>query len=297
MSLGFTGPLRLFFTMGTIQDYFVTDFGQYAAVSSDSIIQQGLNLIPVKGKALLDFSSGTKFCAFFVPTPSELSQLCSFLIDHPDIALNELNNVEIHAGLIGLDRSVKSSDLTFSGRVFVYSDGDIPNQNLDAIQAIARTKGIYFQFRGAEYAKARAQNEHPVAFISHDSRDKENIAHPLAIELVKNDCPVWYDEFSLKVGDNLRESIERGIRECKKCVLVITSNFLNNPGWTKTEFDAIFTREQIQREHLILPVWCNVNPADVFAYSPVLANRVAAQWSDGPESVANQLRLAIKSVD
>jgi hypothetical protein len=37
---------------------------------------------------------------------------------------------------------------------------------------------------------------------------------------------VWYDEFSLKVGDSLRESIEKGIKECKKCILILTQNYL-----------------------------------------------------------------------
>jgi TIR domain len=56
-------------------------------------------------------------------------------------------------------------------------------------------------------------------------------------------CPVWYDEFALKIGDNLRDSIERGLKECRKCVLVLSPNFLTNGGWTKKEFDSIFTRE------------------------------------------------------
>jgi len=50
------------------------------------------------------------------------------------------------------------------------------------------------------------------AFISHDSEDKD-IARCIAINLRKRICPVWYDEFSLKVGDNLRVSIEKGLKK------------------------------------------------------------------------------------
>ena len=83
-------------------------------------------------------------------------------------------------------------------------------------------------------------------------------------------CPVWFDEFSLKVGDRLRESIEKGIRECKKCILVLTPNFLSNPGWTKVEFNSIFTREIVEKQDLVLPVWRDVSRDQVFEYSPTL---------------------------
>ena len=64
-----------------------------------------------------------------------------------------------------------------------------------------------------EWASLRASLEKPLAFISHDLRDEDAIARPLAAELTKfPGCRIWYDEYSLKVGDNLRESIEKEIR-------------------------------------------------------------------------------------
>ena len=78
-----------------------------------------------------------------------------------------------------------------------------------------------------------------LAFISHDSRDKESVAVPIAIDLQKHLCPVWYDEFSLTVGDNLRENIENGIKESKKCILILSKNFLNNYLLT---FDVLCTQ-------------------------------------------------------
>ena len=44
----------------------------------------------------------------------------------------------------------------------------------------------------------------PAYSQTHDSRDKDAFVRELAHELAKNSCPVWYDEFSLKVGDSLR---------------------------------------------------------------------------------------------
>ena len=109
-----------------------------------------------------------------------------------------------------------------------------------------------------EYAKQRDELAVPLAFISHDSKDKSDVARPLANLLLTRMCSVWYDEYSLRVGDHLRDSIEKGIKECKKCILILTPNFLTNNGWTKTEFDSIFTRERIEQQKLILPVWYKV---------------------------------------
>ena len=135
-----------------------------------------------------------------------------------------------------------------------------------------------------------------MAFISHDSKDKTDVAIHLAIGLQKLMCPVWYDEFSLNVGDHLRESIERGLKETKKCILVISKNFLSNKGWTKTEFNSVFTRELLKQESVVLPVWYNVTPAEVYDYSPSLANRVALDWSKlGKEDVIRKLYNAIIS--
>ncbi len=50
-------------------------------------------------------------------------------------------------------------------------------------------------------------------FISHASEDKDIFVRPLAYKLVQFGFEVWYDEFSLQIGDKLRESIDtqRGV--------------------------------------------------------------------------------------
>jgi len=109
-------------------------------------------------------------------------------------------------------------------------------------------------------------------------------------------CPVWYDEFSLKVGDSLRGSVEKGLQECRRCSLIITKNFLSNDGWTKREFDSIFTRELIERSNVILPVWHEVSPEEIYQYSPSLADRLAVKWDLGADEVARRLAAAMLPV-
>jgi hypothetical protein len=167
------------------------------------------------------------------------------------------DDIEVQSHLPG-ERAMTTGQLRFAGRLFVYHEGNLPEELLDRVAAGAAEADIAIQFRGPTFAAERTALERPLAFISHDSRDKDVIARPLAFELVKIGCPVWFDEFSLNVGDRLRESIERGLTEARKCVLVITPNFLANPGWTRVEFNGIFTRELVERRDVVLPVWHNV---------------------------------------
>src|SRR5437867_11556144 len=62
-------------------------------------------------------------------------------------------------------------------------------------------------------------------FISHASEDKEEIAHPLAEALTNGGFAVWYDKFTLKLGDSLRASINRGLAESRFGVVILSKHF------------------------------------------------------------------------
>jgi hypothetical protein len=162
------------------------------------------------------------------------------------------------------------------------------------LQSKSEALGHDLQFRDEGYVRGRSQFEKPLAFISHDSKDKENIARPIAINLQRKVCPVWYDEFSLSLGDKLRESIEKGLRECKKCILILSPHFFANKGWGKKEFESIFTREILEEQRLVLPIWCGVSSQQVYEYSPSLLNVKAVDWNVlGEEEVCRQIFVAV----
>lgn len=144
-------------------------------------------------------------------------------------------------------RDYRVQTLQFTKRVHLYLDFDISPGN--------RNQRILFIDRDREYARKRSASEKPLAFISHDSRDKDGLLRQLAHEMARLLCPVWYDEYSLKVGDSLRANIEKRLKEARKCIIILSPNFLSNEGWSKAEFDSIFTREIPERTNVILPVW------------------------------------------
>lgn len=87
-----------------------------------------------------------------------------------------------------------------------------------------------------------------------------------------------------------------GLKECRKCVLILSPNFLSNEGWTKAEFDSVFTREILEAADVIIPVWHGVEKQDVYNYSPRLLDKVGIPSTLGTEEVARRILRAINHV-
>lgn len=62
-------------------------------------------------------------------------------------------------------------------------------------------------------------------FICHASEDKDLVARPLAELLRGHGVAVWYDEFSLTVGDSLRRKIDRGLSDSRFGVVLLSPDF------------------------------------------------------------------------
>lgn len=124
-------------------------------------------------------------------------------------------------------------------------------------------------------------------FISHASEDKEEIARPLAEALQRAGLKVWYDEFSLKLGDSLRRSIDQGLRDSTFELVILSPNFFAKE-WTQRELNGLTARE-IVGDKVILPVWHKVTFQDVLYYSPVLADKLGVSTDQGLETVVNRI--------
>lgn len=90
-------------------------------------------------------------------------------------------------------------------------------------------------------------------FISHASEDKDAIVRLLATILERLSVRVWYDEFSLQLGDSLTASIDKGLQESKYGLVVLSKAFLSK-RWPEYEYRSLMTRE-IDGERVILPLW------------------------------------------
>ena len=95
------------------------------------------------------------------------------------------------------------------------------------------------------------------AFISHAGEDKAEVARPLAEALRALGLLVWYDEFELRIGDNLRRKIDDGIAKSKFGIVI---------------------RHGIGAQN-ILPIWHRVTKEHIISQSPSLASVIALTTS------------------
>src|SRR5713101_4545514 len=93
-------------------------------------------------------------------------------------------------------------------------------------------------------------------FISHASEDKNTFVRPLAIALRNLGVSVWYDEFSLCLGDSLSRSIDKGLASSRYGLVVISPDFIRKP-WPEYELRGLVSRE-IGEDRVILPIWHGV---------------------------------------
>ena len=112
------------------------------------------------------------------------------------------------------------------------------------------------------------------AFVSHAWEDK-TFVRALVEALGRLGVSLWYDEISLKLGDSLSGSIDRGIAKSRTGIVVVSPAFLQQK-WPEAELHALMTR-RIEDKFKLLPVWHNVGRAEVAAYSPMLADLFALQ--------------------
>src|SRR5437762_6709997 len=125
-------------------------------------------------------------------------------------------------------------------------------------------------------------------FICHASEDKKSFVRPLADALKAKNVEAWYDEFSLKLGDSIRRTLDKGLKQSRFGVVVLSKAFFKKE-WPQYELDGLAEREMKGRDKLILPIWHDVTHDDILAYSPSLAGRRAVSSSEGLKKVVDEI--------
>jgi hypothetical protein len=282
--------------MATSKEYFqkntYLEFGtelSFKAIDSDEII------VPVK--VAYDFDGGSKHLRAYIPECDQPDGVLTALVQNLQMVWDNAAGVLVSAGLANANENIDGRSLTFSGRLLVYTPNVIDDQRWQRLKDQLSPQGLFLLIRDGNYAKLRDSYEKPRAFISHDSRDKERFVAGLASKLSSMLCPVWYDEYSLVPGQSLRESIERGLKTCPKCIIVLSKYFFSNPGWTKREFDTVYTREVFEGQRICIPVWLDVTKEKVYDYSPILLDTVGIKGDLGMDEVVRRLFNVLTAQD
>ena len=163
---------------------------------------------------------------------------------------------------------------------------EVDSSSLQTIRAVKATEEKTIKLSAKELTEWDA-------FICHASEDKEPFVRELANKLTGEGVNVWYDEFTLKVGDSLRRSIDKGLAKSRYGIVVLSTSFFNKE-WPQRELDGLAVRER-HGTKVILPVWLDVDENYIEQFSPTLADRVAAKSKEGIDKVIVDLLSVIRT--
>ena len=125
-------------------------------------------------------------------------------------------------------------------------------------------------------------------FISHASEDKDSFVRGLAEALQAKGARVWYDEFTLKVGDSLRRQIDKGLKSSHFGVVVLSKHFFMKE-WAQRELDGLSSLEA-SGDTRILPIWHEISKDEIVRHSPMLSDKFALNSSlNSTEEIADKL--------
>lgn len=276
--------------MTTIREYFDTDAKALNAVSEWAVCSNnGSNLINVIGKISYRIEEYIKYWSFYFPKNSTTDYV-KYMLNLKEVAKCHMEKEPSQTvGYVDSPERYKLEDFHFTKRIYIYIDEVLTIKQIIEIEDHGKIFGFSVIIRDKNYAKEKSELIKPLAFISHDSRDKDTLVRELAQEMYSLACPIWYDEYTLKGGDNLRESIEKGLKEAKKCIVILSKNFIENSGWTKTEFETILMREIYKKENILIPIWHGVSKDDIYEYSPQLLNRLGLNTNKGIKVLAKEI--------
>lgn len=109
-------------------------------------------------------------------------------------------------------------------------------------------------------------------FLSHASEDKNSVARPLALRLQERGLRVWFDEFELRIGDNIVDKLNKGINTSRFGTVVLSKAFVNlAKHWTKYELDTL-EYLWVTENRVMFPVWHNISVHEIRSFRASLAN-------------------------
>lgn len=89
-------------------------------------------------------------------------------------------------------------------------------------------------------------------FLSHSHRDK-NLARAVARDLRASGAEVWFDEWTMKVGDSITGEVQRGLEDADFVAVLVTRNSIES-GWVAKEWQSKIGVEAETRRVVVLPL-------------------------------------------
>lgn len=146
-----TKKQRITTSTKTLLDLFKNDFNNLLRGGQDfTLSNKDIGQITIKSQAYLDFTSQTIFIGFYIPNTPHTYTICVYLSNNYNKALDITKNIMAEETSTGL-QPVNTNELKFSGRVFLYHETPLLEEQRRELFALYKSKGLAPQFRDYQY--------------------------------------------------------------------------------------------------------------------------------------------------
>ena len=162
---------------------------------------------------------------------------------------------------------------------------------VSCLRSISRDKDFMDKMNGIQKItvpayQARMLPEYDV-FLSHASKDKEDIVDELNSSLEKLKIRIFYDKKAIEWGDKWKNRILEGTQKAEFAIIVISENFFDRE-WTEKELYEFLNRQNRNGQKLILPILHKISREDLGKKYPLVAD---IQAIDSKEYSCDQIAL------
>ncbi|RHO54815.1 toll/interleukin-1 receptor domain-containing protein [Ruminococcaceae bacterium AM07-15] len=124
-------------------------------------------------------------------------------------------------------------------------------------------------------------------FISHASEDKDSFVREFACALRRSGIDVWYDEYEIKPGMSIRESVDKGLALCDVGVLVFSKSYFKK-RWTIWELNGLI-QKMMNCSATLIPIYYNISHDEILKISPALSDIMGIHFENNLEQTAQKV--------
>lgn len=126
-----------------------------------------------------DFEAGAKYVSLYIEDMPTVKCPESVVLNSLEATLNKMfKELPVSAGLPG--EVTCGEDLTFTGRIYIYSERSVSQEMKSVLERDASRIGHSLVFRSEEFVKDRNRFERPQAFICHDQTSLHRLIRVVA---------------------------------------------------------------------------------------------------------------------
>jgi hypothetical protein len=142
--------------MPSIHDYFKKDFPEMTSIGYvEKMISSttGLPNYDVEVRLCYDFQSKAQMLLFYLSRDNGAFSACKNLASASRLIINKINNTVFTDQKMPADyESMSSTNMIFTGQVYIYTEQDFSLEEMGQLQSIYKTNNLFAVFRGNTYA-------------------------------------------------------------------------------------------------------------------------------------------------